>query len=142
MSDRRQFLGTVGSLLGITSISGCFGLVMTDSADPIYPGGTVVIENTAARSLPVSVTAVEDRYEASLETIVPAGETRVRREFVAAEAGDLVTLAARLGDSGGPYPFEFLPAGGENNARPEVARLTIRNAVEPRADWTAERASR
>ncbi|QSG12336.1 hypothetical protein HSBGL_1926 [Halapricum desulfuricans] len=101
--------------------------------------GTTVIENNGDQSLAVSITVVKDTYDATIETSVPAGETHVRRDFVDADAGEIVTLSARLGDSGDPTMFELLPTGGENNARAEVARLTVQNAVEASAQWTAER---
>ncbi|WP_136688003.1 hypothetical protein [Halorhabdus amylolytica] len=70
-----------------------------------------MIENVAKRSLAVSITVVEDGYDATLETDVSGGETYVRREFVAADPGDIVTLAARFGESGDPATFEFSPTG-------------------------------
>lgn len=140
--NRRQFLAAVGSTVSIASVSGCLGVLPSSETDPRYPGGTVVIENNGEQSLAVSITVVEDTYDATIETSVPAGETQVRREFVDADAGEIVTLSARLGDRGDSAPFELLPAGGENNARPEFARLTVRNAVEASAHWTAERGKR
>ncbi|MFW5956379.1 MAG: hypothetical protein ACOCQY_03140 [Halorhabdus sp.] len=137
--DRRQFLAAVGSAVSVVSVSGCLGILPTGGGNPRYPAGTVVVENAANHSLSVSITVVEDGYDATLETSVAAGETYVHREFVTAEAGDVVTLAARLDDTGEPTTFEILPAGSENNFRPEVARLTIHNAVEASAQWTAER---
>ena len=142
MPDRRRFLETVGSVFGIASVSGCLGILANERTDPAYPGGTVVVENTIERSLTVSITVVENGYDATLETTMSGGGTRVRREFVSADAGDVITLAARLGDDDDPTAFEFFPAGGENNARPEVAQLTIQNAVEARAVWTARRGMR
>ena len=142
MRNRRQVLAAVGSTVSIASVSGCLGVFSTSETDPRYPGGTVVIENNGEQSLAVSVTVVEDAYDATIETSVSGGETHVRREFVDADAGEIVTLSARLGDSGDPTTFELLPAGGENHARPEVARLTIQNTVEASAHWTAERGSR
>ncbi|WP_135661761.1 hypothetical protein [Halorhabdus rudnickae] len=142
MPDRRQFLATVGSTFGVASVSGCLEILSIDSTAQSYPGGTILVENAAERSLAVSVTVAEDEYDASLETTVSGGETHVRRGFVAADAGAVVTLTARLGDRGDPTTFDFLPAGGEKNARPEVARLTIHNAVEASADWTAMRGTR
>jgi len=142
MRNRRQFLATVESTGSIASVSGCLGVLSASETDPRYPGGTVVIENNGDQSLAVSITVVEDTYDATIETSVSGGETHVRREFVDADAGEIVTLSARLGDSGDPTTFELLPAGGENNARPEIARLTVQNAVEASAQWTAERGER
>ena len=119
------------------SISGCLGFLPTDDGtSPEYQGGTVVIENIGSRSVRVSVETVEDAYSASFETTVQAGETVVRREFIAASRGAAVTLAAQLGPDGDPTTFEYLPNGGEDTP-PEVARLTIENDVEASATWTA-----
>lgn len=137
MLNRRRFLATVGSCLGIASVAGCAGVVPTGGDSPDYPGGTIVVENTGETSLAVSITVVEDEYDAEVNATVSAGETLVRREFVTADDGDIVTLAARLGDSGDPTTFQFLPAGGTDDAPPEVARLTVENAVEASATWTA-----
>ncbi|WP_158855384.1 hypothetical protein [Halorhabdus sp. CUG00001] len=142
MADRRQFLTAVGSALGVASILAWSGPGVLDGTEPTHPGGTVVIENVANQSVRVSITVLEDDCEAALETTVPGGETQVYREFVAAEAGTVLTLAAHLGDSGSPKTMEFLPAGGETNAHPEVARLTIHNAVEGDADWIVEPGTR
>jgi hypothetical protein len=76
-------------------------------------------------------------YDASLDTSVTGGETLTRREFVTAESGDVVTLVAQLGSEGDPIEFQFLPAGGDGDSPPEVARLTFENAVEANATWTA-----
>ena len=140
--NRRQFLAAVGSTGSIASVSGCLGVLSASEIDPRYPGGTVVIENNGDRSLAVSLSVVEDAYDATIETSVPAGETQVRREFVDADPGEVVTLSARLGGSGDPATFKLLPAGGEHNARPEIARLTVQNAVEASVHWTAERGER
>jgi hypothetical protein len=137
MGSRRQYLTTVGSCLSAGFISGCVGILPTDSTDSDYPGGTVVVENTSDASLSVSVTVVEDGYDASIETTLSGGETLVEREFVTVDEGAVITLAARIGDSGDPTTFRFLPAGGEDDTPPEVARLTIENAVEASATWTA-----
>jgi len=142
MRNRRQFLAAVGGTISIVSVSGCLGVLPSSETDSRYPGGTVVIENNSHQSLTVSIMIVEDEYDAAIETSVPAGETQVRRKFVDADAGEVITLAARLGDSGDPATFNFFPAGGENNARPEIARLTVQNAVEASAQWTAERGKR
>jgi hypothetical protein len=77
-----------------------------------------------------------DQYNASLDTAVAGGETIVRREFVTAEQGDIVTLEALLGETGESLSFQFLPEGSDDNP-PEVAELTFENAVEASASWTA-----
>lgn len=139
-TTRRQFLATVTGGVAVGSVPGCLGILPSGTTDSTYPGGTVVIENAGERTLAVSITVVEDGYDSSLEATVASGETHVSRGFVDADTGEVVTLAARLGDSGEATTFEFLPGGGENATRPEVTRLTIQNAVEASAAWTAERA--
>ena len=47
------------------------------------------------------------------------------------------SCCAVLGGEGEPTTFEFLPAGGEADAPPEVAHLTIQNDVEESARWIA-----
>jgi hypothetical protein len=84
----------------------------------------------------VSVSTKLDQYDASLDTEVAGGETVVRREFVTADEGDIVTLEAQLGNTGELLRFQFLPAGGEDSP-PEVAQLKFENAVEASATWTA-----
>jgi hypothetical protein len=108
-----------------------------EAPNATYPGGTVVLENTGNDPVSVSVATESDQYTASLDTSVAAGETVVRREFVTAERGDVVTLVAQLGQTGDEILFQFLPAGGGDDAPPEVARLTFENAVEAGASWTA-----
>lgn len=137
MRRRRFFTRIVGSIT-LLSISGCAGLLPTeDGNSPDYPGGTLVVENAGESALDISVGVVEEQYSASLDTTVSAGDTDVRREFVTASEGDVVTLSAVLGGDGDPTTFEFLPAGGDGDAPPEVAALTIQNAVEESASWTA-----
>jgi hypothetical protein len=134
--DRRRYLYALGGCLGAASLSGCTGIVGEDP-NPAYPGGTIVLENTGNNSVPVSVATKLGQYTASLDTSVAGGETVVRREFVTAEQGDIVTLIAQLGQTGDEIRFQFLPAGGGDDAPPEVARLTFENAVEAGATWTA-----
>ncbi|WP_390293438.1 hypothetical protein [Haloarchaeobius litoreus] len=85
----------------------------------------------------VSIQTKSDQYDAALDAEVAAGETAVRREFVTADRGDIVTLEARLGETGDRLRFQFLPAGGGDDSPPEVAQLTFENAVEVSATWTA-----
>lgn len=140
MLNRRRFLTTSGCYLGISSLSGCAGLLSNGSDGLDYPSGTVIVENTDDTSLAVSITVVEDEYDAEINGTVSGGETLVRREFVTADDGDVVTLAAKLGDSGDATRFQFLPAG-KDDAPSEVARLTVKNAVEASATWTATKGS-
>ncbi len=109
-----------------------------DSA-PEYPGGTLWVYNTSQSDLSITVTTVDHSPSATLETTIPAGETVIRREFISTAPGTAATLAARIGDDGEQKTFEFLPDGGgdESDAPPEYARLTIENAVEASAEWTA-----
>jgi hypothetical protein len=73
-----------------------------------------------------------------LGATVSGGETLIRREFVTAEPGDVVTLTALLGSERNRVDFQFLPAGGaDGDAPPEVACLTFENAVEASATWSA-----
>ncbi len=136
---RRRFTGAIISILGSASLAGCTGLIPpgNESDSPDYPGGTLVVENTGMSSVHVSVSAGPDRGDASLDTNAAGGETLVRREFVTAERGDVVTLTAQLGSEGEPIEFQFLPAGGGDDTPPEVVRLSIENAVEASATWTA-----
>jgi hypothetical protein len=108
-----------------------------EDTTPTYPGGTIVLENTGNNPVPVSVATKLDQYTASLDTSVAGGETVVRREFVTAEPGKIITLIAQLGQTGDEIRFQFLPAGGDDNAPSEVAHLTFENAVEAGATWTA-----
>lgn len=135
---RRRYLTTAGGWFGLVQLAGCLDVLPTGARDsPTYPGGTLVVENTSESGLQVAVTIVEDEWSSTLETTVPGEDTVVREEFVTANQGDVVTLAAVIGGDGEPSTFEFLPAGGEGDAPPEVAHLTIQNAVEASATWTA-----
>lgn len=137
--DRRQYIGAITAALGSTSVAGCAGLLPfgNESGTPEYPGGTVLVENMGETAVNVSVTVTQAKYDASIDASVSAGETLTRREFVTADPGDVVTLTAQLGSEGGPTEFQFLPAGGDGDSPPEVARLTFENAVEAGATWTA-----
>jgi hypothetical protein len=134
--DRRRYLCGLGGCFVAASLSGCTGIAGEDSG-PTYQGGTIVLENTGNDPVPVSVATKSDQYTASLDTSVAGGETVVCREFVAAEPEEIVTLIAQLGQTGDEIRFQFLPAGGGDDAPPEVARLTFENAVEAGATWTA-----
>jgi hypothetical protein len=138
--NRRRYLGTISAVLGSTSVTGCTGLVPlgNESESPEYQGGTLIIENTGEGVVNVSVTVSPDEFGTSLDVSVSGGETLIRREFVTAERGDVATLAAILGSKGNPIKFQFLPAGGEGeDSPPEIARLTVKNAVEASATWSA-----
>lgn len=136
--NRRTYLTALGGFSGIASLSGCVGMLPTGTDEgPEYPGGTLVIENTGETPVDVSVSVVEGQLSASLDTTVSAEETIVERGFVTTSEGDVVTLTAQMGAKGEPTSFEFLPAGGEDTAPPEVARLSVENAVEESATWTA-----
>jgi hypothetical protein len=139
--NRRRYLGTIGAVLWGAAFSGCSGLVSLGekSENPEYLGGTLIVENTGEAVVNVSLTVSPDEFDASLDTSVAGGETLIRREFVSAERGDVVTVAAQLGSEGKPVEFRFLPAGGEDDSPPEVAHLTFENAVEASATWTATR---
>jgi hypothetical protein len=139
MVSRRRYLAALSGCLGTTTLAGCGGVVPLGDrggSDPTYPGGTLVVDNTGSSAVAVSITVVEDAHDATLDRTVDANESVVRREFVTAEAGAVVTLAARLGDDGSRTEFRFLPGGGAD-APPEVAHLTVQNAVEASASWTA-----
>ncbi|WP_302081038.1 hypothetical protein [Salinibaculum rarum] len=135
MQRRQYFRATVGCF-GAVSLSGCSGILPGGNQNPEYPGGTLVVENTGDSPARVSVNTKLDQYDASLDTEVAGGETVVRREFVTADEGDIVTLKAQIGKTGELLRFQFLPAGGEDSP-PEVAQLTFENAVEASATWTA-----
>jgi hypothetical protein len=134
--QRRGYLRAVGGCIGAMSVSGCAESLPGGNQDPEYPGGTLVVENTGDAPVRVSVNTKLERYDATVDTDVSGGESLVRREFVTANQGDIVTLAAQLGETGDRIRFQFLPAGGEGSP-PEVARLTFENAVEASATWTA-----
>lgn len=131
--NRRRFLAD-GTGLGAAILAGCSFL--RGDAAPEYPGGTLWIYNSHRSDVEIAVTTVDHTPEASVETTVPAGETLIRREFVTAESGEAVTLAARI-DSGDRLTFEFLPAGTAD-ATPEYARLDIDTPVS--ANWSARAA--
>ncbi|MEF8830898.1 MAG: hypothetical protein V5A23_05105 [Halobacteriales archaeon] len=136
--NRRTYLASIGGTVGAAATAGCAGFLPTGKGDePSYPGGTLVVENEGDDTVRGSVTAVGPERSATFENAVPAGERSVERSFVTASAGDVVTLSATLGDGGDPKPFRFLPAGGDGDAPPEVARLVVENAVEASATWTA-----
>ena len=134
--ERRRFLGGIGGCLAAVSLAGCAGVLPGGEHEPEYPGGTLVVENTGDNSILVSVRTKLEQYDASLESHVSGGETVVREEFVSAEQGDIVTLEAVLGETGDPFSFQFLPEGSDENP-PEVAELTVENAVEASANWSA-----
>jgi hypothetical protein len=132
MKRRRFLAGGIG--LGATMLAGC-SFPRGDSA-PEYPGGTLWVSNTYRSDVEIAVTTVDHAPEASVETSVPAGETLIRREFVSAESGEAVTLAATV-EGGDRRTFEFLPAGTDD-ATSEYARLDIETPVS--ADWSARAA--
>ena len=134
--QRRIFISTVGTGVIGASLSGCAGFSDGNKGGR-YPGGTLVLSNTGDSAVSVSVTVKPAEYNVSLDTTVEGGEALVRRKFVTADPGDIVNLAARLGNTGEPISFRFLPAGGGDDATPEVARLTFENEVEAEASWTA-----
>ncbi|MCD2204504.1 hypothetical protein [Halobacterium sp. KA-6] len=94
--------------------------------------------NTSQSAITVAVETVNHDPPASIETTVPSGEHIVEREFVTADPGTTVTLAARIGETG-ETTFDFLPGGDESGDSPEYARLDIRNAVEISAEWSARK---
>lgn len=120
LMNRRRFLsGSMG--LGATMLDGC-NFPRGDSA-PEYPGGTLWIYNSYRSDVEVAVRTVHRSPERAIETTVPASETLIRREFVTADPGEIVTLAARVADND-RHAFTFLPAGSDD-AGPEYARLDI-----------------
>lgn len=135
--QRRRYLTTVATGLA-GGVAGCVDRLPGGENEPSYPGGTLVVENAGDASVRVTVTATPDAFEATLDTDVAGGATVVRRAFVTGDPGDIATLEARLGETGDPISFQFLPAGSDD-APPEVARLTFENAVEASATWTATR---
>jgi hypothetical protein len=134
--QRRRYLRAIGGCLGAVSVSGCTGILPDGNQESRYPGGTLVLKNTGNNAVPVSVETKLDQYDGSLDTEVAAETTVVRREFVTANQGGIVTLVAQLGSTGDEIRFQFLPAGGAESP-PEVAHLTFENAVEASATWTA-----
>lgn len=134
--QRRRYLRAIGGCLGVVSVSGCTGVLPDGNQDSEYPGGTLVLNNTGNNAVPVSVETKLEQYDGSLDTEVAAGTTVVRREFVTANQGEIVTLVAQLGSTGDEIQFQFLPAGGEASP-PQVAQLTFENEVEASATWTA-----
>lgn len=135
--QRRHYLTAVAA--GVAGgVAGCIDRLPGGTDGPAYPGGTLVVENTGDATVGVTVTASPEAFQASLDTDVEGGATVVRRAFVTGEPGDIATLSARLGETGDPLSFQFLPAGSAD-APPEVARLTFENAVEASATWTATR---
>lgn len=134
--QRRQCLRAIVGCFGMVSLTGCSGIIRSGSQDPAYPGGTLVVKNTGDSPVRVSVNTKSDQFDGTLDTEIAGGETVIRREFVSAESGDIVTFEARLGETGELIRFQFLPAGGEDSP-PEVAQLTFENAVEASATWTA-----
>jgi hypothetical protein len=86
--------------------------------------------------LEVSVSVANRDDSPQFETDIPVGETVTEREFITASEVEIVTLSAVIGGEGEPTTFEFLPGGG-NDAPPEIAHLSIENAVEKSATWTA-----
>ncbi|WP_141212002.1 MULTISPECIES: hypothetical protein [unclassified Halorubrum] len=134
--ERRQYLQAIGGCFGVVSISGCTEILPGSNQESEYPGGTFLVENTGNNAVPVSVETKLDQYDASLDIEVAAGTTVARPEFVTANQGEIVTLVAQFGSTGDAIRFQFLPAGGEDTP-PEVAQLTVENAVEASATWTA-----
>ncbi|MHC3381983.1 hypothetical protein [Haloarcula sp. H-GB5] len=119
------------------SLTGCVEMLPGGNGGSEYPGGTLVVENTGDSPVKVSVNTKLELFDATLDTVVTGGETVVRREFVTAESGDIVTLEALLGKTGETIRFQFLPAGSGEDTPPEVAHLTFETAVEASATWTA-----
>ena len=134
---RRRYIRATGGCFGAVALSGCAEVLPSGGRDPEYPGGTLIVENTGDNPVRVAVRTKLDQYDAALETAIAGGAVIVRRAFVTAEPGKIVTLEAQLGETGEPISFQFLPAGGGDEYPPEVARLTFENAVEASATWTA-----
>ncbi|WP_139175352.1 hypothetical protein [Haloarcula vallismortis] len=135
--QRRRYLRAIVGSASLLSLSGCTEMFPGNNQTPEYPGGTLVVENTGDSPVRVSVNTKLEQFDATLDTKTAGGETVVRREFVTAEQDDIVTLEARLGETGDQIRFQFLPAGGGEDTPPEVAHLTFESAVEASATWTA-----
>ncbi|WP_435092770.1 hypothetical protein [Halorubrum sp. N11] len=118
-------------------LTGCVEMLPSGNTGLEYPGGTLVVENTGDSPVRVSVNTKLEQFDAALDTEIDGDETVVRREFITAEPGDIVTLEALLGETGEQMSFQFLPAGGDEGNPPEVAHLTFETAVEASATWTA-----
>lgn len=103
-----------------------------DSASE-YLGWALMINNSYHSALKIAVKTAHRSLETAVETTVPAGETLLRREFVAAEPGEIVTLAARV-KGNDRYAFTSLSAGS-GDAAPEYAHLNIKTPVSVR--WSA-----
>jgi len=134
---RRQYLRATGACSGVLALTGCVEMLPGGNPAPDYPGGTLVVENVGDSPVRVSVNTKLEQFDAELDIKITGGETVVRREFVIAETGDIVTLEALLGETGEQIRFQFLPAGGDEDTPPEVAHLTFESAVEASATWTA-----
>lgn len=135
--QRRRYLRATGGCFGVVALYGCAEILSTGDQDPDYPGRSLGVENAGDTPVRVAVNTKLDQYAASLDANVAGGEVIVRREFVTAEQGEIVTLVAQLGETGDRLRFQFLPAGGGDESPPEVAHLTVENAVEASATWAA-----
>lgn len=145
MPSRRRFLTAIGASAAIAT-AGCTGLFSSDDDDsvpgPSYPGGTLWVYNTARADLSVTVTTVDHEPSATLDTVVPSGETEIREAFVTPPAGTTVELTARVetfAEDG--ISHSFVPSGGgsESESPPEYARLHIPGA-DGEVDWQSREA--
>lgn len=132
--DRRQYLTAAGAAISTVALAGCSG--SSDDEPMERPGGTLVIENVGDDALEVAVDVEAEKYDASVDRTIPAGETFVDESFVTGLYGESVTLVALIGDDGEGKPFEFLPSGSDDSPS-EVARLTVESEVEASATWRA-----
>lgn len=130
MPSRRQFLAAVGASTAVAA-AGCTGPVgpTNDSVPgPEYPPGTLWVYNMTKSSRSVTVETVDHSPAEAVETVVPSGETAVRREFVSAPAGTTVTLRARVASVAEDWlSFSFAPGGSESGdgTPPQYARLHV-----------------
>ncbi|WP_262177124.1 hypothetical protein [Haloarcula laminariae] len=145
MPSRRQVLTTIGGSTAVAT-AGCAGLFSSDDDSvpgPEYPGGTLWIYNTAKSDLAVTVKTVDYSPSATLQKVVPSGDTEIREAFVSAPAGTSVTLKARVESFAEEWlSFTFLPSGGgtETATPPQYARLHI-PGTDGEVNWQTREAS-
>lgn len=130
MPSRRQFLAAVGASAAVAT-AGCtgpFGQRNDSVPGPEYPPGTLWVYNTTKSAISVTVETAEHSPAAAVEMTVPSGETAIRREFVSASPGTMVTLRARVASFAEDWlSFSFAPGGSASGdgTPPQYARLHV-----------------
>jgi outer membrane protein assembly factor BamB len=133
--SRREVVGGIGLAILPVPLTGCLG----GTGSPEHPGGTVVVENQADANSGAWFKPADDSKQPESMTVAP-GESKSVEEYVTAPEGEAVSLVGRLGEFGteaANKTVEIYPRGSSGTP-PQVARMTITNAVAGEWEWSTE----